>query len=276
MEFSHLGEVRSLLPLKIKIMALTATATMTLRSEICDVLGMKDQHVVTVSPDKRNVILQVSQFESIESTFTPIIQKLKMERLNMGRTIIYCQKQETCARLYLLFRLALKGEFTVPVGYPDLPQFRMVDMFTSGTHTSVKESIVTSFTKPSSESVLRVLIATVAFGMGVNPPDVHFIYHCGPPHDIETYVQEIGRGGRDGGLTYATLFYSDALKRFVDKNTIKYCQQDKCCRRDTLFSDFDKYQHSPINIGCKCCDVCMQVCECGSFDHCVKFDNNNS
>ena len=73
MEFSHLGEVCSLLPLKIKIMALTATATMTLRSEICNVLGMKDQHVVTVSPDKSNVILQVSQFESIESTFTPII-----------------------------------------------------------------------------------------------------------------------------------------------------------------------------------------------------------
>ena len=267
-EFSHLGEVRSLIPQKIKIMALTATATITLRSEICHVLGMKDPHVVTVSPDKSNVILRVSQFESIEHTFEPIIQKLKTERLNMGRTIIYCQKQETCARLYLLFRLMLKREFTEPAGYPDLPQFRIVDMFTSGTHTFVKESIVSSFTKPSSESLLRILIATVAFGMGVNPPDVRYIYHCGPPHDIETYVQEIGRGGRDGRLTYATLFYSNAFKRFVDKSMIKYCQQDQYCRRDTLFSDFDKYQHSPLNVGCKCCDVCMQVCKCGS---CLKF-----
>ena len=97
-------------------------------------------------------------------------------------------------------------------------------MFTSGTHPSVKESIISSFTKPSSESVIRVLIATVAFGMGVNPPNIRHVYHCGPPHDIETYVQEIGRGGRDGGLTYATLFYSDAFKRFVDKNMIHYCQ----------------------------------------------------
>ena len=100
MEFSHLGEVQSLLPPNVNIMALTATATITLRSEICGVLGMKDQYVVTVSPEKNNVILQVSKFESLESTFNPIIQKLKMERLNLGRTIIYCQKQETCTALF--------------------------------------------------------------------------------------------------------------------------------------------------------------------------------
>ena len=204
------------------------------RKEECDPLGVK--------------------FESLESTFNSIIQKLKMERFNLGRTIIYCQKQETCARLYLLFWLALNREFTEPVGYPDLLRFWMVDMFASGTHPSVKESIISSLTKPSSESVIRMLIATVAFGMGVNPPDIHHISHCGPLHDTETYVQEKGHGGRDGGLTYATLFYSDAFKRFVDKNNniiimTHYCQQDTHCRQDTLFSDFDKYQHSPINVG---------------------------
>ena len=249
--------MRSLIPHNVNIMALTATATRTLRSDVCHVLGMND--VVTVSPDKINVILRVSPFDSFETTFCPLIDKLKRERVKMERTIIYCQKQETCARLYLLFRLALKKELTEPIGYPDLPQFRIVDMFTSGTHPSVKDSIVSSFT---SKSVLRVLIATVAFGMGVNPPDVHHVYHCGPPHDIETYVQEIGRGGRDGGLTFATLLYSRAFNRFVDKNMINYCQQDKYCRRDTLFCDFDKYEHSPSNVGCMCCDVCMQVCQC--------------
>ena len=83
-------------------------------------------------------------------------------------------------------------------------------MFTSGTHTSVKESISSVFSKPG--SVLRLLIATIAFGMGVNPPDVHYILHCGPARDIETNVQEIGRGGRDGGVTYATIYYSNSLK----------------------------------------------------------------
>lgn len=122
----------------------------------------------------------------------------------MERTIIFCQ-QETCARLYLLFRLFLNTEFTTPRGYPDLPQFRLVDMYTSGTHPSVKESIASSFTKV--DSVLRVLIATIAFGMGVNPPNVHYVFHCGPPHDAESYVQEIGWSGRDGGITHATMFF---------------------------------------------------------------------
>ena len=72
-------------------------------------------------------------------------------------------------------------------------------MSTSGTHSSVKESIfLSAFTKP--DSSLRVLIATIAFGMGVNPPDVCCVLHCGPPHDIESYVQEIGCDGRDSVL----------------------------------------------------------------------------
>lgn len=72
----------------IKIMALTATDPITLCSEICDVLRVKDQYVVAVSPDESNVILRVLLFESIENTFTPVIQKLNMEWLNMEH--IYC------------------------------------------------------------------------------------------------------------------------------------------------------------------------------------------
>lgn len=82
------------------------------------------------------------------------------------------------------------------MGYPELPQFRLVDMFTSGTHSSVKEKHYNSFFLASSN--LRVLIATVAFGMGVNPPDVHYVIHCGPPNDNGSYVQDVGRGGRNG------------------------------------------------------------------------------
>lgn len=55
---------------------------------------------------------------------------------------------------------------------------------TSGTHPAVKESIISSFAK--GDSVLRVLIATIAFGMGVSPPNVRYVLHCGPPRDIES------------------------------------------------------------------------------------------
>ena len=105
------------------MMALTATATRTLRCDVCHVLEMKDPHIVTVSPDKSNVILQISPFESCENAFKPLIDKLKIERLNMGRTIH--------ARLYLFFHLALKSELTEPMGYPDLPHHRHVHQWNS-------------------------------------------------------------------------------------------------------------------------------------------------
>ena len=243
-------------------MALTATATKSLRASVCRTLGMKDPYIVTISPDKCNITFCVSKFESLDATFNPLIERLRQQRTNMDRTIIFCKQQETCARLYLMFRLRLNKEFTHPIGYPDLPQFRLVDMFTSGTHSSVKETISSAFSTTSSH--LRVFIATVAFGMGVNPPNVHYIIHCGPPNDVETYVQEVGRGGRDGSRTYAILYYSAQLKRFVDQNMLDYCEQDKQCRRDKLFSDFDQYTHSPENTGCRCCDVCKKHCTCGN------------
>ena len=183
-------------------MALTATATRSLRKCVCTTLGMHDPYIITVSPDKSNLIFQVQPYESLETTFLPLITMLKEKRVTMDRTIVYCQQQDVCARLYLIFRLHLASEFTEPIGFPDLPQFRLVDMFTSGSHVTIKEKISILFTTLSN---LRILIATVAFGMGVNPPDVHQIYHCGPPTDIEMYVQEVGRGGRDGLRTVATL-----------------------------------------------------------------------
>ena len=126
-EFAHLVEVQSLIPDNVYVMARTATATRTLRAGVCKLLGMRNPHVVTVSPDKSNVVLSVLPFESLETTFRPMMNKIKLERVQMGRTIIFCQ-QETCARLYLLFNL--KSEFTEPIGYPDLPQFRMIFLST--------------------------------------------------------------------------------------------------------------------------------------------------
>lgn len=103
---------------------------------------------------------------------------------------------------------------------------------------------MSSFTE--GDSVLQVLIVTIAFGMGVNPPNVCYVLHCGPPHDVELYVQEIGQGGRDCGITYATTFYSRAHKHFINKSMVAYCEQNSYCRHDTLFSDFDICINMPI------------------------------
>lgn len=73
----------------------------------------------------------------------------------------------------------------------------------------------------------------------MSPPDVCRIHHCGPPNDLEMYVQEIGRDGRDGGSTVAVLNYAKSLKRHVDKKMIEYAERTTLCRRDFLFNDFD-------------------------------------
>ena len=74
---------------------------------MCNILGMRDPHVVTVSPDKSNVILGVSAYESLEITFKPVIEKLRSEMVNMGRTIIFCQKQETCTAILTVSSLSI-------------------------------------------------------------------------------------------------------------------------------------------------------------------------
>ena len=70
-------------------------------------------------------------------------------------------------------------------------------MYTSCTDEDIKSQIIESFTR---SSCLLIICATVAFGMGVNCPDVREVVHLGPPNDIESYIQETGRAGRDGSI----------------------------------------------------------------------------
>ena len=93
----------------------------------------------------------------------------------------------------MYFRNGMGSEFTHPVGAPIY--LRPVNMFSGCTRADVKDEILPRL---SSESSLRVVIATVAFGMGFDCLDVRRIIDWGPPSDIESYIQEDGRAGRNG------------------------------------------------------------------------------
>ena len=139
--------------------------------------------------------------------------------------------------------------------------FRLVDMYTNPTHKTVKDAIVSSFCTAVSQ--LRIVICTVAFGLGVNSPDVRQVIHWGPPSDIEEYMQQTGRAGRDGKLACALLFvHPSDLSRVKDRRLVQYCENTTSCRRKFLLQHYDELDFKKDCEGCKCCDVCAICCTC--------------
>ena len=166
---------------------------------------MHDPYILAKSPCKKNMMYSVSKFEALATTFKPVVEKLKSERISMPRIIIYGKSFSICADIYLFFRAELGESITEPIGAPNLARFRLVDVFTSVTDQHQKDGIINAFTRPSQ---LRVVIATIGFGMGIDCPDVRQIVHIGLPDDVESYIQETGRAGRDGQPALAILLYS--------------------------------------------------------------------
>lgn len=186
------------------MMALTATATNKTRAHIIRTLNMQRPTVVSIPPIKDNIMYAVAQKSSIDSAFLPLAKQLAEQRTEMGRVILFCRTYDELTATYHFFKQNLGVEFTEPPGAPELARFRLVDMFSHSTHESVKNEIRAQFTTDSS---LRIVIATVAFGMGINCPDVRLIIHWGVPDDAEVYVQESGHAGRDGQMSCALLLY---------------------------------------------------------------------
>lgn len=258
----RIGEIRSLLPSNVNIMALTATASKQLRIDVSRIIGMSDELVVAKPPSKPNIMYTVGTFSTIEETFLPIVKKVERERARCPRMIIYCRNYQDCADLYIFFKGCLGVNFTEPPGAPDLPRFRLVDMYMSCTDPVVKEDIVSLFTR---ESTLRIVVATVAFGMGLDCPNVRQVIHFGPPNDIESYVQETGRAGRDNLQSLAVLIKKPSSGRYIEKTMARYMSNDIHCRRDNLFEHFDLYSRTFDGPLCLCCDVCLKSCKCS---HC--------
>ena len=256
---TRIGEIKSLLPPTVKIMALTATATTKLRTEVSNMIGLSNELVIARVPSKPNILYEVQSFSSINETFLPLAQQLQREGVEYPRTIVYCRSYNDCGDLYDYFKCFLGIKFTTPPGAPDIPKFRLVDMFMSCTEDAVKEDIIELFCKDSS---LRVVIGTVAFGMGIDCPDVRHVIHFGPPPDIESYVQETGRGGRDGLASVATLVKKPYTRKRIDKTMASYISNTTECRRDGLLSNFDTYVRTFDKPLCLCCDVCSKSCKC--------------
>ena len=167
-----------------RILALTATAAPTVRDEIIQRLGMRDPQVIVQGFDRPNIWLGVKRFEDEQEKQQAL---LKWAARAKKPGIIYVatrKKAEEVAEA-----LCDKGVKAI--------------FYHAGMKAKEREDAQTAFMGDEAE----VVVATTAFGMGVDKPNVRFVFHYDISDSVDSYYQEIGRGGRDGEKAFALLFY---------------------------------------------------------------------
>ena len=254
-------ELRALVPGK-PVLALTATASPHARKEIKKLLGMTHVSEIVVSGDRPNIkYICVKASYDMKENFAWLVDMLRMNSTNMPKCILYCRSISKVAVMYDMLISALDND-----AYIGEKTFKncLVAMYHRATATRNKKHVSECF--PQLNSILRIVVATSAFGMGVNIPDVQYVLHWAAPRTIESFYQEAGRAGRDGRNSKSIVYFhaTDVSTRMTDERMALYCKDDKTCRRSTLLDYF-----TPDNKGVAadmphlCCDVCSSECSCG-------------
>lgn len=218
---------------KLKIstyLALTATATKKTSLTIARTLGLDAQSDIigtTLVPE--NLILTASRDSNKELA---LIDLLKSERFsNLRSIIIYCTRREQTERLASLIRISFQEirETNAKTG-----KSRIVwdaQAYHAGMTSEERNRVQKRFIKGD----LRVIVATIAFGMGINKPDIRGIIHYNLPKSFENYMQEIGRAGRDGLEAHCHLFLdSDGSDLFELQRHIYANSTDRKCLRKLI------------------------------------------
>jgi ATP-dependent DNA helicase RecQ len=259
-EYSRLGEVRKRLG-EPPTIALTATATEDVRGDIIERLGLVEPAVVITGFDRPNLGYESRRVTKKDEKHAELISLWKKEP---GTGIVYCATRKAVDEVTPLLSAMLKGRPVIPY------------------HGGMTADARTANQERFMETPAAIAVATNAFGMGINKPDIRLVVHYNMPGTLEAYYQEAGRAGRDGLPARCVMLFSfqdkftqdffiekigedqpDADERIIEKLKaharrkldviLRYASSYTCRRRAIL----DYFEDDAAVLACNC-DVCRR------------------
>ncbi|KAE8367821.1 hypothetical protein BDV27DRAFT_154575 [Aspergillus caelatus] len=252
-DYKELGGLRAQLP-GVPMMALTATATENVKVDVIHNLKMDGCDIFTQSFNRPNLTYEVRQKKKGNELLASIADTIKSSYHNKSG-IVYCLSRDTCQKV----AKSLRDDYRIKAEHY---------------HAGMKPDERAEVQQRWQAGRSHVIVATIAFGMGIDKPDVRFVIHHSLPKSLEGYYQETGRAGRDGKRSGCYMYYcyrdTMTINRMIDssdgskqqknrqrqmlRNVVQFCENKSDCRRVQILAYFNEYfRREDCNASCDNC-----------------------